>query len=222
MSTLLTINVKNKQADNRTFYFFQEPAIYKGSSTVYTNSLYSRTVGNLQQTGGIGTFRVDLQYYAGIQEAHGDPVVGSDSGYLSAAQPIDLTPASGSAANFTQAMVDPIVGLSPAQTLAGVEAGAFRIGVPPCSADVTYNIGSAVSVDGGIILSNFVKAQPGTDTDCQPVLKFYVGTGAYTPGTTMNFDQVTTKSALCDFTGGIEVIDVTLNPDGTWQVDTIR
>ena len=222
MATLLTINVKNLQADNRTFYFFQEPAIYVGGGSVFSNSLYSQTVGNWQQTAGIATFRVDLQYYAGIQQAHGMPVVGTDSGFPSAARPIDLALASGTSNNWTTATVDPVVGLSPPVPGSGVEKGSFRISLPTYNPDLTYNVGSAVSVDGGIILSNFVKGQPGSDTDCQPVLKFYVGTGAYTPGTTMNFDQVSTNAALCDFTGGIQVIDVVLQPDGNWEVDTIR
>src|SRR3546814_12842893 len=65
MSTLLTINVVNLESATQGFYFFQQPAIYTGGATVYSNSLYSQSLGNYSATGSTLTFQVNLQYYAG-------------------------------------------------------------------------------------------------------------------------------------------------------------
>jgi hypothetical protein len=85
-----------------------------------------------------------------------------------------------------------------------------------------FNVGSAVAANGGIVLSNFVQADPNSNTDCQPILKFYVQTGDYTPGAVMNFTQSSATAALCDFTGGHTIIDVSLNVDGTWTVTDVQ
>ncbi|MBA9036441.1 hypothetical protein HNR29_007027 [Rhizobium leguminosarum] len=66
------------------------------------------------------------------------------------------------------------------------------------------------------MLSNFVQANPASNTDCQPILKYYVQTGAYTPGVVMNFTQSSVNAALSDFTGGYSVCNVSLKSDGTW------
>jgi hypothetical protein len=219
MSTLLTINVTNMES-TQGFYFFQQPSIYSGGSTVYTNALFSETLGNYGQTGSMLTFQVDLQYYAGIQESHGQPVVGQSSGYSSASRAINLAPASGTAADWTTASVDPL-GLSQPTTGTNVQAGAFRITTPVYQPPAVYNVGSAVQVNGGITLSNFVVANPSSNTDCQPVLIYYVQTGTYTPGSVMNFTQSSATAAVCDFTGGHSVIDVTLNADGTWSTQIV-
>lgn len=85
-----------------------------------------------------------------------------------------------------------------------------------------YNIGSAVQANGSAMLSNFVVATPANITDCQPIRRYYVQTGSYTPGTVMNFAASSVNAALCDFTGGHSTINVTLNQDGTWTVQMIR
>ena len=46
MSTLLTINVKNLESATQEFYFFQEPAVYTGGSQVFSNSLFSQSLGS--------------------------------------------------------------------------------------------------------------------------------------------------------------------------------
>ncbi len=82
-----------------------------------------------------------------------------------------------------------------------------------------YNAGSAVqTLTGGIVLSNFVTAQPNSNIDCQPIIKFYVQTGTYTPGTVMNFTSSSATAALCDATPGYSSFSVSYNPDGTWTV----
>lgn len=218
MSTLLTINVTNNEPQTQNFYFFQQPSVYTGGATVYSNSLFSQALANYNQSGSILTFQVNMQYYAGIQQANTTPSVGNSSGYSSASRAIDLASASGATTNdWTTASVNPL-GLTSPTAGQGVQPGAFRVTTPTFSSPPFYNVGSAVNANGGIVLSNFVQANPNSNTDCQPILKFYVQTGSYTPGTVMNFTQSSTTAALCDFTGGYTIANVTLNNDGTWSV----
>lgn len=221
MPTLLTINVKNLESATQNFYFFQQPAIYTGGAQVYSNSLFSQSLGNYGDTGSVLTFQVNLQFYAGIQQAHSTPQVGQSSGYSSASRAIDLAPASGTANDWTTASVSPL-GLSTPTAGTNVQPGAFRITTPQYSPPAIYNIGSAVEANGGIVLSNFVVANPSNNTDCQPILKYYVQTGTYTPGTVMDFTASSVNAALCDFTGGHSIIDVTLNANGSWATQIIQ
>lgn len=221
MSTLLTINVKNLESATQGFYFFQQPAIYTGGQQVYSNSLFEQSLANYSDSGSMLTFQVNMQFYAGIQQAHSTPQVGQSSGYSSASRAIDLAPASGSANDWTTASVSPL-GLTQPVSGTGVQPGAFRITTPSYQPPAVYNVGSAVEVNGGIALSNFVVANPANNTDCEPILKYYVQTGSYTPGTVMDFTQSSTTAALCDFTGGHSIMDVTLNADGTWDVQIIQ
>ena len=219
MSTLLTINVKNLQPQTQNFFFFQQPAIYTGGGKIYSNSLYSKPLGNYDATGSVLTFMVNMQYYAGIQEAYSTPVVGASSVYASASRAIDLAPAVGSSStpnDSTVATVSPI-GLSQPTYSPGVQPGAFRVTTPSFTSPPYYNVGSAVNVNGGIVLSNFVQANPLNNTDCLPILTYFVQTGQYTQGSVMDFSQSSVKSAKADFTGGYTTCNVSLNPDGTWS-----
>ena len=219
MSTLLTINVTNLQSQTQEFFFFQQPAVYSGGQSVYSNSLFSQSLGSSSSTGSILTFQVNMQYYAGIQQASSVPSVGTSSGYSSASRAIDLAPAAGSSSqpnDSTIATISPL-GLSQPAYTSGVEPGAFRITTPSFTAPPYYNVGSAVSVNGGIVLSNFVQVNPDNNTDCQPILKYYVQTGSYTPGSVMDFTQSSVNAALADFTGGYTICNVSLNADGTWS-----
>jgi hypothetical protein len=219
MSTLLTINVTNNEK-TQGFYFFQQPAIYAGGAQVYSNSLYSQTLANYNDSGSQLTFQVNLQFYAGIQEANTVPQVGQSSGHTSASRLIELATKDGKGNDSTIASLNPLSLSVPANT-AGVQEGAFRITTPVFLAPPYYNVGSAVNVNGGIVLSNFVQTEPNSNTDCQPILKYYVATGQYTPGSVMNFTQSSATAALCDFTGGYTVANVTLNKDGSWSVSYI-
>lgn len=217
MSTLLTINVKNYQPQTQNFYFFQQPAIYTGGGQVYSNSLFSQSLGNYDATGALLTFQVNLQYYAGIQQANTPPQVGQSSGYASASRAIDLASAgSGSPNDWTTAAVSPL-GLSAPINGAGVQPGAFRITTPSFTSPPYFNVGSAIAVNGGIVLSNFVQANPMNNIDCQPILKYFVQTGAYTPGNVMNFSQSSVNAALSDFTGGYTICNVSLQANGNWS-----
>ena len=60
--------------------------------------------------------------------------------------------------------------------------------------------------------------QPNQNTDVQPIVKFYINTGSYTPGTVVNFTQSSANAALCDATDGTLNFKVTYEADGTWTV----
>ena len=221
MSAFLTINVINNEPATQKFYIFQQPATYTGGATVYSNSLFSQSLGNYGTTMGQLTFNVNTQFYACFQEANATPQIGQSSGFGAASRAIELAPATGTSLDWTTASLIPL-GLSQPVAGTGVQPGAFRITTPVFSPPPIYNVGSAVQANGGIVLSNFVIANPSNNTDCQPILKYYVQTGAYAPGTVINFTQSSVNAAVCDFTGGHSVINVVLNADGTWTTTIIR
>ncbi len=223
MSTLLTINVTNNAAQSNGFFFFQQPAIYTGGGKVFSNSLYQRQLDTYSSSGTKLTFQVNLQYYAGVQEANSkEPPVGQSSGYQSSSRLISLTNTKNQEPNSTTMTYDQTtkaLGLEPPVYQTKVQDGAFRIITAKYDSPPTFfNAGSAVEVNGGIVLSNFVNAQPQNNIDCQPILKYYVSTGNYTPGTVMNFTDSSTKSGVCDFTGGYRTANVEYTSNGGWNV----
>lgn len=218
MSMFLTINVKNMTGEAQDFYFFQQPSIYSDGRQVFSNSLYSGTLPDYDGSGAILTFEANLQYYAGFEAAHGMPQIDQPSGFSAATCPIDLANQSGVPGNdWTTASIDP-PGLSQPTPGNGVPPGTFRISTPAYPPGANYNVGSAVQANAGVVLSNFVEGNPSTDMDCQPILTFYVQTGDYSPGTVFNFTEMSFSAAVCDFTLGYSVFDVTLNADSTWSV----
>ncbi|SDQ16766.1 hypothetical protein [Pseudovibrio sp. Tun.PSC04-5.I4] len=217
MPTLLTIHVKNLTPTPRKFFIFQKPAIYVGGQKVYTNSAYSQELApSTPDNEKLLTFQVNMQFHAGLQQAHSTPVVGESSGYETSSVKIDIAPIKGTAADSTKATLDPL-GLSNAVFDKDVQKGAFRIYVPPFAPNKHYNVGSAVETgDGSNVLSNFIPAEASVAVDCEPILQFYVATGDYTPGTVMDFTEKGENAALCDFTGGYDVINITMKDNGTW------
>lgn len=220
MSTLITINVTNNSPNLQNFFFFQHPADYSGGQQIYSNSLYTAPLLPSASSGSVLSFSMNLQFYAGAQQQVSPPVVGQSSGQLSASQPIGLTPATGGGVNNTTTMsLTPSLSLTIPVATVGPQPGSFRIVTPTYNPISVYNVGSAVrTLMGGISLSNFVLAQPTMNIDCQPVLKFYVAVGTYTPGTVMNFTSSSINAALCDATPGYKTFNVTYNADGTWTV----
>jgi hypothetical protein len=222
MATMITINVSNNSPTPQSFFFFQQPAQYRGGAQVYTNSLFTAPLLPKQTTGAVLSFTMMLQYYAGVQQQITPPVVGQPSGQLAAIQVIGLTPAPGGqpTANTTTMSVAPSLGLSVPVSTTGPQAGSFRIVTPTYNSTLdAYNAGSALQTfQGEVIFSNFVTAQPNINLDCQPALVFYVQTGIYTPGTVINFTQSSTYAATCDATSGCESFNVDYNADGTWTV----
>lgn len=221
MSNPITINVRNNSANLQNFFFFQHPAGYTGGQNAYTNSLYTQVLLPYATSGAVLSFSMALQNYAGVQQQVSPPAVGQPSGQLSASQPIELTSSGGPATNNTTTMtVSPSLGLSVPIYTDGPPPGTFRIRVPAYNPVLSnYNAGTAVqTLNGGVILSNFVTAQPNTMIDCQPAKVFYVQTGTYTPGTVMNFTSSSAMAAVCDPTPGYTSFSVVYNPDGTWTV----
>jgi hypothetical protein len=219
MATMITINVTNNSPSLQNFFFFQQPAQYSGGVQVYSNSLYAAPLLPHATSGAVLSFMMVLQNYAGVQQQVSPPQIGQVSGQLAASQAINLTGGSPTA-NTTTMTVSPSLGLSVPVSTTGPQQGSFRIVTPSYNPVLAaYNAGSAVqTLQGGIILSNFVTAQPMTNLDCQPAIKFYVQTGTYTPGTVMNFTSSSINAALCDGTPGYTTFNVTYNPDGTWTV----
>jgi hypothetical protein len=225
MSTLYTINVTNNSPNNQDFFFFQEPAKYTGGSTVYSNSIYHQIVQPNKTSGATFTFQLLQQYYAGAQTRMQAPVVGQASGYTTAKQAIELTPATGSPPpNCTSMSIEPSLGLSPPQSVQGVQPGAFRIVTPIFDANLyQFNAGLAVmnTQTGAAVLSNFINAEPNKNIDCAPVVIFYVQTGDYQAGTVINFTTSSLGAAVCDATSGFTTFDVSYNTDGSWTVNTV-
>lgn len=218
MSTLLTINIRNDERQFHDFFVFQQPATYPSEAKVYANSLYSGRLGNYENTGATLTFHAELRFYAGFQESNTLPSVGTVSGNILATRPIDLASASGTENDSTTATVSEAFGLLPPVNGDDVKPGAFRITTPVFTSQNYYNAGLAVNADGQMVLSNFIVVDPATETDCQPVLKYFVGKGDYAPGTVINFTHSSLNAALCDFSGGVVTMDVANNANGTWSV----
>ncbi|CAN7377978.1 hypothetical protein [Duganella sp. LjRoot269] len=223
MSTTYTINVTNNSGSNQDFFIFQEPAQYSGGATPYTNALYQEQVAPASGGGGVMTFEMTQQFYAGAQEQFMTPAIGAVSGGTTTCQPVNITPATGTitnnAVNFS---IDPIA-LPAATSLDTVQKGAFRIVAPVFVPGVqgNYNVGlaSLPKIPGApAIMSSFIVAQPNQYVDCQPIMKFYVATGSYTPGTVVNFTSASNVSVVCDATDGSTTFQVSYNRDGTWSI----
>ena len=223
--TLITINVTSQSTSPQTFFFFQQPAIYTGGAAVYSNSLYSGTLPAYNPAAPAQlTFLNSLQYYAGVQTSNtAAPPVGQTSGYNSTWAAIGLQATGATnpcSTNFTQTAGSQLALSTPVANPA-VQAGAFRITIPTFNANTyKFNAGSATlnQATGSVVLSNFVLANPTTNLDCQPVLVYFVQTGAYTPGTVMNFTTSSQGAASCDATNGKYTFNVLYKSDGTWGV----
>jgi hypothetical protein len=223
--TLIQINVTSRSPLEQNFFFFEQPAIYTGGFRVYSNSLFSGSLPPYNPNAQSQlTFLNSLQYYAGVQNTNtAAPPVGRSSGYNSASVATALQSPSAAlnvSTNFSQ-MDGTELALSDPVPNAEVQGGNFRIVIPPFNPSKhLFNVGSATlnNSTGTIVLSNFVLANPNSNLDCQPVLKYYVQTGAYTPGTVMNYSESSQTAALCDATSGKYNFNVVYNANGTWSV----
>lgn len=213
MANHFTINITNKAGGTREFFLFQEPGEFWGGSRVFSNSLGFYRLPSYESSGALLTFQVNRQLYAGVQSASDSPRVGQASGHASAAQPIERAPGRA----WTTASISPL-GLSPAIAGQGVQPGAFRITTPAYQPHTRVNLGSAVEMNGEIVLSSFIEAQPNYNVDCRISDKFYIGIGGKTRGTVIDFNESSGRAALCDFNGGRTTATVVFNPDETWTV----
>jgi hypothetical protein len=222
-NTLIQINVTSQSPNPQNFFFFQQPATYTGGAKVFSNSLFTGSLPPFNPNASSQiTFLNNLQFFAGVQTSNtAAPPEGSVSGYNTAWTRIGLQSPNQSNAcltNFTQ-MNGTQLALSPPVPNPVVQPGAFRIAVPAFNPNqFSFNAGSATQNPStqSVVLSNFVLANPSQNLDCQPVLKYYVQTGTYTPGTVMNFTASSATAAACDATFGKYLFNVTYNSDGTW------
>lgn len=221
VSALLTINVQNSDPQTQYVYFFQQPAIYTSAAYTIGGDISSNSLGSAALTSGsFLTFQIILQNYACIQELI--PYQYQSQSYY-ASTIIDLATSSGSGNDWTTAEVSSnSLSFSKPVNGSGVQEGAFRITTPNFPSPPYYNIGSGVDTAVGTLrsfcISNFVQAIPQSNTDCQPVLKFYVQIGTYRSGAFIDFSQSSINAALCDFTGGYTIANVTLESNGEWDV----
>lgn len=213
MANPWTINVTNNTRSARDFFLFQQPAEFTGGAQVFSNSLASETLPSQASSGAILTFQVSRQLYAGIQGASDRPQVGQPSGNSSAFRPIDLSPGN----CWVTATVDP-PRLGQPINGQGIQPGMFRITTPAYQPSTLINVGSAVHVNGELILSSFIEARPYTNVDCRPSGQFYIGVGGNARGTVVAFAPSRSRAALCDFNGGKTAINVVFNADETWTV----
>lgn len=222
MSTVYEIIVENNSNSKQDFYFFQQPAIYSDGAKVYTNS-----IGNCRLPAkGAGTnqiiFSFEQQYYAGAQKQSAPPIVGQAQTTPVSQIDMDIATETGKPQDCTTLVINgDMINLTDPVNDSSVQEGAFRIITPIFNPNVNkYNIGlSAVNGDGEVLLSNFIEGEPNKNMDVQPIVKFYVNTGSYTPGTVVNFTSSSVNAALCDATEGKLIFRVTYNADGTWAVN---
>ena len=218
------IDIRNEQNVENHFSVFQDPGTYVDMPRVYVNSLFSRALPPKAQ-GGQLTLVATPQYHAGVQDADAiAPRPGTIVTYSTAVQPISLaapgnTPPTSNASDMLYDPDSGSFGLSIPDNLPSVAAGCFQIVVPSFdSPPKHFNVGAALIVDGQIVLSNFVPARPQTSITCRPLLRFHVVAGRHRAGTTIDFDDLSARSALCDFTGGHRQASIAYLPNGSWDV----
>lgn len=224
MSTQYTVIVENNSPSHQEFFFFQQPAVYSGGAKVYTNSVGhgSLPLYNPQRKSQL-EFTLLQQYYAGVQRQSSPPVIGQVQTGLVSQVDIDIAPQSGQASpdGTTVVIGDDSLYLDIPVVTPGVQPGAFRITTPSYApSQHQFNVGlSTTNNDDEVLLSNFIAGEPSKNADVQPIVKFYVNTGSYKPGTVVNFSTSSATAALCDATAGKMLFHVTYNADGTWTVN---
>ena len=226
MSTQYQIIVENNSPSAQQFFFFQEPAVYSGGSTVYSNSIGSGSLP-AYASGTVNQLQFTLleQYYAGVQTQSATPAVGVAQTNVISQVAIELASSGASTTDSTTVVLqsDGSPYLTTPVADGDVQDGAFRIVTPTYTpSQYGYNIGLSTTTNVNdiqeAVLSNYISAEPTTNTDVQPIVKFYVNTGAYVAGTTVNFTSTSSTAALCDATSGKLVFSVVYNADGTWTV----
>jgi len=165
-------------------------------------------------------FTFAIQYKAALQKQTVPPVVGTADVSLVSHANIGITTSEKNKASMDiDDNGDPFFANITSDSL--VPNGNFRIVVPTFSSPPKgpFNVGlGAISSNGDLILSNFRVADPTTNVDIQPIVKFYISTGTYVGGTVINFSQSSQNAALCDATKGQQKFKVIYNSDGTWAV----
>ncbi len=220
MTSRYTINLRNEGSATQAFHVFQQPAQFSGGTEVHGACLWSQALPSHAATGAVLTLRIEAQVFAGVQAALHRPAIGQPSGYAAAYRPVGLTQTPSSAGNeWVQPTFNPL-GLRPPAPGQGVPPGAFRISTPNYAPPPFINLGAAVEVNGDLVLSSFVQALSFWNIDCSPTPRFHVQTGGFAVGAILDVARAGANASLCDFSGGASTIDVTLNADGSWSVET--
>ncbi|MBX9837246.1 MAG: hypothetical protein K2X69_02915 [Silvanigrellaceae bacterium] len=218
------INIRNLSNSNKTFYVFQQPAIYQGGAKVFTNSLWNGKIRPYNEGASIATFSMFQEFYAGVQEASEEPIVGHEvSEYSTAVRKIDLNIQSNTdklnMKNMTTMVINPL-GLEEPVNCTDSQLGSFRVKTPVYDSDLTsYYVGLASKTQSGRpILSSFIDAVPNSFIDCQPVLKFYVQVGDYKASSVINFTTSSQDAAVCDATSGQTEFSVDYTSTGEFVI----
>lgn len=221
MPNTYRITVTNESPNPQQMFFFQQPAKYVGGPKVYSNSIACKALPAKPSVGKAQIhFAMEYQFYAGVQSQPQPIQVGVANINAITEVPIDANTGEKTDLDKTDwSLTNGAIALSPPINEEGVLPGGFRIQSPNFNpANTQYNAGLAAISDGNIVLSNFVEAEPGKNIDVQPIVKFYVSTGSYTPGMVVNFDTSSVNAAVCDATQGKDQFFVTYKADGTWTV----
>lgn len=213
--TTYNILINNNSPNSQDFFIFQTPAKYVGGGKIFSNSIHQTRLS----AGAQATVTIEREFYAGVQSATAAPKVGSVSGSDVIEKPVNLAPGPDDQVTVE---LDPL-SLTPPKAGNGVESGAFRIVTPSYKPSSTglMNIGLATATGGRQVLSSFIQAEPNKNTDCQPIVTFYVATGIYTAGTVINFDSSSVNAAECDASTGSENFVADYPPNGEWNVTPV-
>lgn len=233
MASQYKIIIENQWSQDTDFYAFQQQAGFQNSGgglTILSSCVACGPLAPHASSGAQLVFEFDQQTYAGakstmfsVNEAAFNVLISlADSVetamQTSAAQPIDLTPATGQSNNSTTMTVSPL-GLSSPAFQSGLDTGSFGIEVPPYTSMPTpelYCGCAAINQDGSIMLSSFIAPRPNSVVMCAPEPVFFVKVGDFGVGQSITYD--TSNAARCDFTQGFTVISVTYTQNGSFTI----
>lgn len=223
MSTHYKIIVESESKSRQHFYFFQQPAEYVGGVDPYTNSMADGILSPDADEDQL-VFTLEEQYRAGAQKTIEPPKVGEAIVGKSSQVEIELA-SDGKTKNSTELKIDnDTVHLEKPVFNSDVSKGSFRICIPqfdPSNKSYIVGLGS-INEDNEFLLSSFINADPKTNVDVKPIMKFYVATGNYTRGTVVDFTQSSENAAVCDATDGTFKFKVTYTREGEWKVEKLK
>ncbi len=201
-----TIQIVNASQYAQNFFLFSSPPTLSWSSQIYQNALaQSQDVGPQTTV----TYTIKNSVFASCVQTQNDqnPQVA-----ISKSVAMDISSATNNCATFSPNPFNLTV-----STDASVQKGWFRITTSSYSPGNPSYIGIGYLVDGISSFAAGVEAEPSKNLDVEPIVKFYVATGDYTPGTLANFVEASKTAACFDFTGmGSVTMRSDYQPNGTW------
>ncbi len=231
MTSTHKIVVKNLSNSLMNFFVYQQPAKIVSAGTSYKVFYTSLGTGALLPHASSGaelSFEFKQQVLAAAYSNDtaanitkiGFLTAQSAQSDLNASWPIELTPSSGTAeiANNTVLSLAPL-GLSKPKYAERVPKGNFGITVPSYMPQDGIDLFCGVAIDDpkeGLILSSYVTPAPASQVFCAPEAKYYIEVGTYAAGYILNFPDK--NAALCDFTNGASICNVSYDADGSFEV----